>query len=338
MATIHFLNVKEGDCSIIQHISGHVTVIDVCNASISKPNTELQQPLDSIKRALMNIEQTSGNFNQKHWPVNPIDYMEERKINRVFRYIQTHPDMDHMDGIESFFKRFGPINFWDTANNREITAWDTGLYRESDWKFYTDLREGRLKNPPKRHILFSNDKGKYWNKNKKGEKGGDGLRILAPTKELMEEANESKGNYNDSSYVLLYSTGGRKAVFAGDSHDKTWEHVLSEHGDLVQDIDLLIAPHHGRDSGRKYKFLDHLNPSLSLLGNAPSEHINYGEWNRRGLWHITNNQANSVVVDIRDDSWILHVTNKTYAEKEKPNAQYSEHLKAWEICEIPRST
>ena len=32
MATIHFLNVKQGDCSVISHNSGRVTVIDVCNA------------------------------------------------------------------------------------------------------------------------------------------------------------------------------------------------------------------------------------------------------------------------------------------------------------------
>ena len=33
MSTIHFLNVKEGDCSVIEHNSGRVTVIDVCNAT-----------------------------------------------------------------------------------------------------------------------------------------------------------------------------------------------------------------------------------------------------------------------------------------------------------------
>lgn len=31
MSVIHFLNVNEGDCNIIQHGSGRVTVIDVCN-------------------------------------------------------------------------------------------------------------------------------------------------------------------------------------------------------------------------------------------------------------------------------------------------------------------
>lgn len=40
MATIHFLNVKQGDCSVIKHNSGHVTVIDVCNAKPTDVQTE----------------------------------------------------------------------------------------------------------------------------------------------------------------------------------------------------------------------------------------------------------------------------------------------------------
>lgn len=32
MSVIHFLNVLEGDCNVIQHDSGRTTVIDVSNA------------------------------------------------------------------------------------------------------------------------------------------------------------------------------------------------------------------------------------------------------------------------------------------------------------------
>ena len=34
MAKIHFLNVEEGDCSIIQHNNGHVTMIDICCGNV----------------------------------------------------------------------------------------------------------------------------------------------------------------------------------------------------------------------------------------------------------------------------------------------------------------
>ena len=111
MPTIHFLNVKDGDCSIIEHYSGHKTVIDVCNA----------KPVDPRREALMATEAKaergiSGNFQQKKYPVNPISYMRDHGINDIFRYVQTHPDMDHMDGIEALFDEFSPANFHDTAN------------------------------------------------------------------------------------------------------------------------------------------------------------------------------------------------------------------------------
>ena len=60
----------------------------------------------------------SGNFQQKKYPVNPISYMRDHGINNIFRYVQTHPDIDHMDGIEALFDEFSPTNFYDTDNTK----------------------------------------------------------------------------------------------------------------------------------------------------------------------------------------------------------------------------
>jgi len=38
-------------------------------------------------------------------PVNPIEYLRDRGISEVFRFILTHPEMDHMDGIKDFFPK-----------------------------------------------------------------------------------------------------------------------------------------------------------------------------------------------------------------------------------------
>ena len=69
MATIHFLNVNEGDCSIIEHDSDRITVIDVCNATIPIS-------VESSRRAYISasVSATLGNFGQKYHPVNPIEY------------------------------------------------------------------------------------------------------------------------------------------------------------------------------------------------------------------------------------------------------------------------
>ena len=65
--------------------------------------------------------------------------------------------------------------------------------------------------------------------------------------------------------MILYRTGGSRIVFGGDSHDETWDHILEHHEDDVTDIDLLIAPHHGRKSGRSYKLLDTLTPDIVTI-------------------------------------------------------------------------
>lgn len=98
--TFHFLNVKNGDCSIIEHGSGHISVIDVCNARKVKQEMSVTESLEMFSRA------GSGNFQQKKHPVNPIEYLKKFGINSIFRFMLTHPDMDHMDGIKDLFEEF----------------------------------------------------------------------------------------------------------------------------------------------------------------------------------------------------------------------------------------
>ncbi len=143
-------------------------------------------------------------FSKKKYPVNPISYLHNHNIDSIFRYIQTHPDMDHMDGIEALFDEFGPFNFWDTDNEKEMddSSWERSEYNEDDWEFYKNLRDTKPDHNPKRLAPLAGNEGKYWNNDDQGL-GGDGLDILAPTQELIDSANETQ-DYNDCSYVLLY--------------------------------------------------------------------------------------------------------------------------------------
>ncbi len=330
LATLHFLNVREGDCSLIQHNSGRVSVIDECNAQI----------VDVVEdRGLMLMAKAergvAGNFQQKKYPVNPISYMSDHGISSVFRYVQTHPDMDHMDGIKALFGEFCPINFWDTDNNKEMARpWDSPRYREEDWNFYKHLRDTSPTTDPKRLTLLSGVTGQYYNRNEDGSGGGDGLHVLSPTQTLVDRANDSSGDYHDASYVLLYSTGGSRIVFGGDSHDLTWDHILEKHAEDVTDIDLFIAPHHGRKSGRSYRFLDMLTPTLTFFGNAPHEHLAYDAWNRRGLQKITNNQANCMVVDASSSPMELYVTHENFARRVNADTFYDQTRRAWSVGPI----
>ena len=111
MAKIHFLNVDEGDCSIIEHDNGKITMIDICCGNI-EGGENMSETFS--KSSANNIK---GNYNQKAYPTNPVEYLKEHGVKTIFRYIQTHPDMDHMDGLENLSNTFSILNFWDTENN-----------------------------------------------------------------------------------------------------------------------------------------------------------------------------------------------------------------------------
>lgn len=331
MSVVHFLNVKEGDCSIINHVSGNISVIDVSNARKEYTNVE---NISALLKALLEAKEAgSGNFNQKAYPVNPVEYMKSFGITSIFRFILTHPDMDHMDGIKDLFEEFSPINFHDTDNKKEIEFDENSVYHEADWNFYKKLRDSNPKEDPKRLTTFSNADIQYLTKDGNGNPPGDALYILSPTPELVEEANET-GDFNDCSYVILHKSLWGNVLFSGDAYDKTWDYVISNHEKDIKDIDLLIAPHHGRKSDRDYSFLDVINPKMTFFGNARAEDLAYSAWNYRNLPYITNNQANCMIVDMSDINMPIYVTNKKFAEQENFLTLFNDKFNAWFLKNI----
>lgn len=308
MARIHFLNVDEGDCSIIQHENGDITMIDICCGNLQTGEIEKAFSLESAKDGV------KGNFNQKAHPTCPIEYLKKLGIKSIFRYIQTHPDMDHMDGLNRLADNFSVCNFWDTDNSKP-SPFDAngkfGRYKKEDWDRYLMFRKSE--SDPKALFYYDGSSTKYFAEDDNGIKKDDYLKILSPTHELIKAANENK-DWNDSSYVILYSIHGFKILFCGDADTDTLFHLTTNHADDIKNLDVLIAPHHGRDSDKDFDFLDVMKPRLSLLGNAKSKFMAYREWNNRKLDHIMNNQAGDILIDFSEGSFLVSVSNKTFAD------------------------
>ena len=317
MATIHFLNVLEGDCNIIEHDSGRITVIDVSNASNGVDTSAETMVKASAERKAMKartmVPVGKKDYRQKHSPDNPIEYLrDELVIDNIFRFVITHPDMDHIDGIRDLYDEFTVVNTWDTDNNKEIST--NGFfagYNREDWEFYKILRDGNFKETS-RHTFFDTSDCDYWK--------SDDMKVLCPSKELVVSGNSS-GEIHDSSYVILFSpprSNGRKwkILFAGDSHDNSWEHILKNNAGLISNVDVLFAPHHGRDSSRSYEFLKTLKPRLTLFGNASSEHLAYSSYPEI---RITNNQAGFIILETSPDSIKVYVKNQEFARDFRSN-------------------
>ena len=333
MVQIHFLNVGEGDCTWINHTNGANTVIDVCLAKAEK----LVKAQDSVTMygATTKPNSIRGNYNQAANPENPIQYLQKFGVNSVFRFILSHPDMDHMDGMKDFFEAFKPTNFWDTKNNKPKPDFGKqgSKYNEEDWDFYQSIRGS--KGSPTYLCLYDGSNGKYYNKNEDGTSGGNGLYILSPTNSHVTEANKC-GDFNDCSYVILYKTGKFKILFCGDAGNKTFEHLIANHRIDISNVDLLIAPHHGRKGTIDFSFLDIMKPKLTFFGNASSEHLAYEEWRKRGLEKITNNQAGSLIATFEDSNMNVYARHESFAKSYNPNTFKADDLDAWYLRHISK--
>jgi len=306
MPRVHFLNVAPGDCTIIQHASGRTSMIDICDGNIE----------EAVRKALI-AEATRtkprGSFRMCRYPTNPIEYLGSLGIERIWRFILTHPDMDHMDGLNRLVRQVGIDNFWDTGVTRDAPEFGEGCpYDEEDWKCYLRLRDGQVDgvtNLTKR----AGARFKFANRGADGSGGGDAISILAPNDALVAAASEGD-DINDGSYVLLYRSAGGRVLIPGDAHDATWEYVLDRYPTAVANCSILIAPHHGRHSDRSFKFLDAIRPKLTLFGCAPAEDLAYDAWNSRELDFITSNQAGNIVIETADDALDVYVENDVFAE------------------------
>jgi len=288
MKRLHFLNVREGDCIIIENDSD-ISIIDICNGSKCY-DVGIEESIS------WRFESAKGNFHQKEHPENPICYLQDIGINKINRFILTHPDMDHMDGIKSLFEYItNSAYLYHTDNKKVITDFSNGRYKEEDWKFYQQNKDKAIEK-------YSGDNiGNFF--------------VLSPTKEIVKQAMQSN-NYNSSSYVLLWEIGKYKVVFAGDSDKVAWEHTINNHKLKVSDIDILIAPHHGRKNNQDFSFVDVLKPKYTLLGNTErnSDYLAYKPYQKYGKT-ITNNQGGNIIVQLESDGLNILVENKNYAEK-----------------------
>ena len=75
-------------------------------------------------------------------------------------------------------------------------------------------------------------------------------------------------------------------------------------------IDVLFAPHHGRKSGKlPGDVLNKLNPKVIIIGEAPSENINYYQ----GYNTLTQNSTGNITLECIDNMIHIFIATDCYA-------------------------
>jgi beta-lactamase superfamily II metal-dependent hydrolase len=238
MSIIKSFSVGNGDMFYIRHGSDNFTIIDSCI------------PDDRAGSMLAEIRAQS-------------------RDKGVVRFISTHPDQDHIGGLADLDEALHIRNFYVVKN---VAIKDVPTV---DFERYCELRDDSSK-----AFYVSRDCKRRWMNVADAERGSAGIDILWPItddpdhKSALADAAEGRPPNNTSCIIKYSLENGVKALWMGDLETDYME-KLQEKIEMPE-VDLLFAPHHGRDSGRVPRtWLEQMCPGLIVIGEAPSEHLNY---------------------------------------------------------------
>lgn len=267
MSIIKSHSVGNGDMFYIEHNSDNLTLIDCCL------NEDDDQILDEIAR------------------------LNARK-DIITRFISTHPDDDHLRGLERLDDRIGIVNFYCVKNEA------TKPNQSDSFDRYCELR-----NSSKAFHIYKGCSRKWMNKEGDG-RGSSGVNILWPDtsnqqyQEALKEAADGK-SFNNMSAVIKYSAQNSATVlWMGDLETAFMEGVEDEIE--LPLVDVLFAPHHGRDSGRvPDSMLETMSPRMIVVGEAPSKYLHYyPNYNT-----ITQNRAGDIVFECETNAVHVFTSN-----------------------------
>jgi competence protein ComEC len=80
----------------------------------------------------------------------------------------------------------------------------------------------------------------------------------------------STSNINNHSIVTVLSYATSKVVLSGDNEPPSWKELLEkeEFREAVKNADILLAPHHGRESGFCPELFEYFKPWLTIISDG----------------------------------------------------------------------
>lgn len=224
---VHFVDVGEGDATLIRFSSGKTMLID------SGDNVKVKQLTTYIDKVFFNSHK------------------------KVFDYVVlTHSDSDHSGNMDTILDKYKVNNFirpnilidglenyladgrakYD--NNNDYVATITKLYSlEKDNKIKVSFAE------PDTYIDMGNNAK---------------VHILSPLKPYYTTTN-------DYSIVMIVEDNNEKFMLTGDASTDVENDIINSYDEYVLDVDVLKLGHHGSDTSTSLDWLDITQPDYAVI-------------------------------------------------------------------------
>lgn len=322
---IHFLNVGQGDCTIIDFPSGRLALVDINNCKTLDATTRdevlaqyratrANQSLTGLASLLGVVLEQNYLKDEEAKTTDPIAYLDHWYPGRdFFRVVITHPDMDHMTGLHRLHVQTGRRieNFWHSGPHDFNLAsttdqeWSDCPYDKRDWDIYKALRVSV--NNPTSLRLYGGQQGQFWT--------DDGVELLAPSVALEKKAIElDQPNIISMAFMLTYA--GIRVVLGGDATaDESWPDICGRV--VLPSVAVLKAAHHGRKSGYYQPAIKALSPWLTITSVGQTEHDATESYRQYSEHTVSLRDAGDIRITINDDGKWYHEPNVSQNWKPK---------------------
>ena len=206
---VHFIDVGQGDATLIK-AGAHAMLID---AGDNSEGTAVQS------------------------------YLNSQGIEKLDYVIGTHPDADHIGGLDVVVYKFDCKKIFMPG----VT---------SDTKTYDDVMQA---------LKSKNQKAQAPKPGETYTLGDASFTVIAPVKGYGDETN-------NWSIGMVLQYGENRFLFTGDAEKEAEEDILAKGEDISADV--YKASHHGSKTGSCDDFLDKVHPSYAV--------ISCGEGNKYG--------------------------------------------------------
>lgn len=206
---------------------------------------------------------------QNHWidagkntapDFDPAKHVHTKEhVNTLDYLIISHPDTDHYNGLYELRQAFNKIDVLlhnrEFINNRLKDLFPHGHDLILCKQALLDM-----------HKTYTNDVP--YEKSPRNPNVNGGIDILTVNAPYTENIS-----VNNSSIVVFYKYNKFVFIAPGDIEQEGWEMLYKNHGDEIRsflqntEIKVLVAPHHGRESGYTQAMIDAIKPSLILISD-----------------------------------------------------------------------
>ncbi|WP_298064088.1 MBL fold metallo-hydrolase [uncultured Rikenella sp.] len=183
-----------------------------------------------------------------------ISPLAKRRYDNIAYMILTHPHLDHIDDILNFDLNSPKILHRAKALGNDEVMKDVRYCDKAKFEKYCEINNRYNSPVTPQNENYTGNLDNY---------GGLGIQTFSTS--VCDHSN-----FNNFSTITVFTLSMIKIVVCGDNETESLD-VLMRQRDFksaVENADVLVAPHHGRESAYHSDFVSLVNPRITIISDT----------------------------------------------------------------------